>query len=261
MKKTKEDTNRRNHMESKRFRKKQISSLKWGKVKPLGFFEGIALKYAGYRDGKLKLPAKEGDTWRSPFLDEEVSKYHEFCFRMWGRLQLAVEDSLTRVNHLMKSIPQTEQTLANARKVLTDEGERIRLCCRSRRKGEENLTDEQVNRRREKELSSHLLSLQGKVHMLEKTLEQETAELFFLRSNLQELEQSTGMICRRVLEHTKLRAAAYWNAAMKYQSGDLPLPMTPGLEINQKAESAYRLSSARLLGAAEPEYQDEKEAS
>jgi len=261
MRKAKEDTNRRNHRESKRFRKKQISSLKRGKVKPLGFFEGMALKYAGYKDGKRRLPAKEGDTWRSPFLDEEVRKYHEFCFRMWGRLQLTTEDKRTRVSRLMKSIPQTEQSLANARKVLTDEGERIRLCCRSRRKGEENLTDEQVYRRREKELSSQLLSLQGKVHMLEKTLEQETAELFFLRSTLQELEQSTGMICRRVLEHTKLRVAAYWNAVMKHQSGDLPLPMTPGLEINQKAESAYRLSSVRLLGAAEPEYQDEKEAS
>lgn len=259
MTKFKKEKKYKSSNETKQFHKKQISSLKRGKIKSLGFFEKMALRHAGRRDGKRGLPAKEDGIWRSPYLDAEVKKYQEFCFKMWGRLQLTSEDSLTRVSQLLETIPETERALAESKTALADECKRIRLRCGTRRKGEETLTEEQVYRRREKEFSSQLLPLQGRVHTLEKILEQETEELLFLRSSLKELEQSTSMICGRVLEHTKLRAAAYWDAALKHHPENLSLPMTPVLEIVREAELTYRQSCARLLGNGVLEGCEEKE--
>ena len=137
MTKLKKEKKPKNSNEAKHFHKKQISSLKRGKVKSLGFFEKMALRHAGRRDGKQGLPVEEEGTWRSPCLDAEVKKYQEFCFKMWGRLQLTVEDSLTRVSQLLKTIPETERALAEAKAALAEECKHIRLRCGTRRKGEE----------------------------------------------------------------------------------------------------------------------------
>ena len=225
---------------NKRFYRKQVRSLKRGHVKPLSLTEKMELKNAGRRDGQLGLPAEEDGIWRSPYLDEEVRKYEEFCYKTWGRLQLATEPHHARINLLEKTIPETEQALAEARKLLADQEYQLQLAGKIRKKGEENLTDELVRNRRRAEHAAQLLTIQSKVHALEFQLERDSAELHKLKSLLKELEITTSVICKRVEEHTKLRVAAYWREAMKYRQGEGTMPLTPKLEIHCEAEQLYR---------------------
>lgn len=238
---------KRSPAEAKRFRRQQLLSLNRGKLKPLRFFERIRLWLAGRRDGKRGLPAEENGIWRSPYLDGEVRKYQEFCCRMWGRLQLEAEERRADIRRLQSAIPHTEALLREAREVLDEEKRSLALRCGIRRKGEESMTDAQVRCRRERELAPRLSELQSRVRALEDRLEREKAGILAKRSDLLEAEESTAMICRRVLEHTGLRAAAYWGAAMKYRPEGSAMPMTPTLEVSREAEADYR-RAAFLLG-------------
>ena len=237
---------------SRNFSKKQLGSLKRDQVKPLRVFEKIEVNAAGRHDGKQSLPVKEGNVWHSPYLDEELKKYQEYCYRLWGRLQLTTEPHRTRIDLLKKTLPETRRALSEAREALAGQEHKMHLTARIRRKGEDSLTDEQVQRRRENELASQLMPFQSAVRDLEHQLETDTAELAHLESLLKELEQSTTVICRRVEEHTKLRVAAYWSAAMKHQAGERTMPMTPTLEISREAEQMYRRGELLPVNCAAP---------
>ena len=201
-------------MKNKQMRNSRISKLGKGKVKGVGFFEGILLKITGRIDGARNLPRECGDGhWISPHLDREVRSYDEFSSRMWGQLQIEEEDEYARLGVLMDSLVHTKSQLESVEADLA-----TALSCEagvdtSRKHGESKLTDAQVTARRANERAKRLAPLRSRISTLQSKLVAEVDEFSSLRNKIIEDNNSTRMICARVKDHLLQRMDVYWNSA------------------------------------------------
>lgn len=230
----------------------RISYLNKGKVKGIGFFEGIGLKIRGRIDGSRNLPRECDDGhWCSPHLDREVRSYDEFSSKMWGQLQIEEEDEYARLGALMDSIRNTlvqlETAKADLKEALSYEGTHDT----SRRHGESKLTDAQVTARRANERAKRLALLRSRISTLQSKLVAEVDEFSSLRNKIIEDNNSTRMICARVKDHLLQRMDAYWNSAMLKHSENARMPAVPSIEVASRAEAVYMEPHQALMQRAE----------
>ena len=230
----------------------RISYLNKGKVKGIGFFEGIGLKIRGRIDGSRNLPRECDDGhWCSPHLDREVRSYDEFSSKMWGQLQIEEEDEYARLGALMDSIRNTlvqlETAKADLKEALSYEGTHDT----SRRHGESKLTDAQVTARRANERAKRLALLRSRISTLQSKLVAEVDEFSSLRNKIIEDNNSTRMICARVKDHLLQRMDVYWNSAMLKHSENARMPAVPSIEVASRAEAVYMEPHQALMQRAE----------
>ena len=230
----------------------RISYLNKGKVKGIGFFEGIALEIRGRIDGSRNLPRECDDGhWCSPHLDREVRSYDEFSSKMWGQLQIEEEDEYARLGALMDSIGNTlvqlETAKADLKEALSYEGTHDK----SRKHGENKLTDAQVAARRANERAKRLAPLRSRINTLQSKLVTEVDEFSSLRNKIIEDNNSTRMICARVRDHLLQRMDVYWNSAMHKHSENTKMPVVPSIEVASRAEAVYMESHKALMRRAE----------
>lgn len=239
-------------MKNKQMRNSRISKLGKGKVKGVGFFEGILLKITGRIDGARNLPRECGDGhWLSPHLDREVRSYDEFSSRMWGHLQIEKEDEYARLGVLMDSLVHTKSQLESAEADLA-----AALSCEagvdtSRRHGENKLTEAQVTARRANERAMRLAPLRSRVSTLQSKLIAEMDEFSALRNKIIEDNNSTRMICARVKDHLLQRMDEYWNSALLKHSENARMPAVPSIEVTSRAEDIYMEPHKALMQRAE----------
>lgn len=239
-------------MKNKQMKNSRISKLGKGKVKGVGFFEGILLKITGRIDGARNLPRECGDGhWLSPHLDREVRSYDEFSSRMWGQLQIEEEDEYARLGVLMDSLVHTKSQLESAEADLA-----AALSCEagvdaSRKHGESKLTDAQVAARRASERAKRLAPLRRQVNELQSKLVAEVDEFSALRNKIVEDNNSTRMICARVKDHLLQRMCVYWNSAMIKHSENARMPAVPSIEVTSRAEAVYMEPHKTLMQRAE----------
>lgn len=239
-------------MKNKQIRNSRISNLGKGKVKGVGFVEGILLKITGRIDGARNLPRECDDGyWLSPHLDREVHSYAEFSSRMWGQLQLEEEDEYARLGVLMDSLADTKSQLESAEADLA-----AALSCEvgvdtSRKYGESKLTDAQVAARRANERAKRLAPLRSRIGTLRSNLAAEVDEFFALRNKIVEDNNSTRMICARVKDHLLQRMDVYWNSAMIKHSENAMMPVVPSIEVTSRAEDVYMELHKELMLRAE----------
>lgn len=239
-------------MKNKQIKNSRISKLGKGKIKGVGFFEGILLKITGRIDGARNLPRECGDEhWLSPHLDREVRSYDEFSSRMWGQLQIEEEDEYARLGVLMDSLVHTKSQLESAEADLT-----AALSCEagvdtSRKHGESKLTDTQVAARRASERAKRLAPLRRQVAELQSKLVAEVDEFSALRNKIVEDNNSTRMICARVKDHLLQRMCVYWNSAMIKHSESARMPAVPSIEVTSRAEAVYMEPHKVLMQRAE----------
>lgn len=229
----------------------RLSSLKKGKVKRIGFFERIALKIAGYADGKRNLPRDGASGWMSPHLDKEVRSYDEFASRMWGRLQVEKEEDYARLGELMDSIAHTKSLLDEAKATLEGAEAKEKSADISRKKGESKLTDAQVAARRSNERAKRLAPIKGRVSSLQSKITSEIDEFSQLRNKIIEDNNSTRMICNRVRDHIYQRLDIYWNAALRKHSDKANMPVIPCVEVASRSEAVYMEPHKNLMQKAE----------
>lgn len=239
-------------MKNKQMRNSRISKLSKGKIKGIGFFEGIGLKIRGRIDGSRNLPRECDDgRWCSPHLDRETRSYDEFSCKMWGQLQIEEEDEYARLGALMDSIRNTlvqlETAKADLKEALTYEGTHDT----SRKHGENKLTDAQVAARRANERAKRLAPLRSRISTLQKKLVAEVDEFSFLRNKIIEDNNSTRMICARVRDHLLQRMDVYWNSAMFKHSENARMPVVPSIEVTSRAEAVYMEPHQALMQRAE----------
>ena len=237
---------------NKKLKDSRISNLSKGKVKGIGFFEGIGLKSRGRIDGARNLPRECGDGhWISPHLDREVRSYDEFSSHMWGQLQIEEEDEYARLGVLMDSLVHTKSQLESAEADLA-----ASLSCKagvdtSRKHGESKLTDAQVTARRASERAKRLAPLRRRVRDLQSKLVAEVDEFSTLRNKIIEDDNSTRMICARVKDHLLQRIDVYWNSAMLKHSENARMPAVPAIEVTSRAEAVYMEPHKALMQRAE----------
>lgn len=239
-------------MKNNQLKESRISKLSKGKVKGVGFFEGLGLKIRGRIDGRRNLPreCKDGQ-WISPHIEREVRSYDEFSSRMWGHLQIEEEDEYARLGSLMESIAHTKTQLEDAKVDLTDALAREGSPGSTRKHGESKLTDAQVTARRSNERAKRLAPLRSRVSGLQNKLVTEIDEFSALRSKIIEDNNSTRMICSRVRDHLFQRLNVYWNSALYKHSDNDRMPAVPAIEITSRAERVYMEPHTALMEKAE----------
>lgn len=239
-------------MKKNQIRDSRIANLNKGKVKGVGFFEGIKLKFSGRIDGKRGLPREDGTGhWTSPHIDREIRSYDEFASKMWGQLQLEEEEAFARLGELMDSVVHIRTQLETAKEELerhrTAEGTFDNI----RRHGESKLTEAQVLARRANERSKRISPLKNRINSLQDKLIAEIDEFSRVRNKIIEDNNSTRMICFRVRDHLYQRLAVYWNSALCKHPENKKMPTTPCVDIVFHAEDIYMKPHQLLMQKAE----------
>lgn len=239
-------------MKNNKLKTARISKLGKGKVKGVGFFEGILLKITGHIDGARNLPRECDDGyWLSPHLDREVRSYDEFSSHMWGHLQIEEEDEYARLGELMDSLVHTRSQLESAEVDLATALSHESGVDTSRRHGENKLTEAQVTARRANERTKRLTPLRSRVSTLQSKLVAEMDEFSALRNKIIEDNNSTRIICARVKDHLLQRMDVYWNSALLKHSENARMPAVPSIEVTSRAEDIYMEPHKALMKRAE----------
>lgn len=237
---------------NKSFRRKRLKTLARGKAKHIGFFEAIPLKILGCADGARGMPQNsDGSGWNSAFMNREINAYEEFCSRIWAALQLESEDSYAGMDQLIDSIMHTQVLLEETRRNLSAAAYHEDHAQAVRQNGEDKLTDTQVETRRAKERAKRLAFFQSRIDTLERQLTSYAAEFSRLRTKLTEEDNSTKLICERVMNHTLQRLDVYWSSVLRKHPQKAELPDAPAVRLTFRSEQTYMKQHEALRNKAE----------
>ena len=214
------------------------STLKRGRTGRLRMSERVFLSFRGRQDGRMGLPKEKDDgSWDSPVLAGERAAYEEFCADTWAKHQVSMSGDHENVRNLTERIDRlTEEIGKLDREIGELEGrgvETFRKC------GEENISEAQVRLRRRKE---HERRINGKRELRKERagmLEEAAEEREKSRNRILEADHAVRLLCEKVGDHTRMRMAAYWSAALKEHREAEVVPAAPNLEIPNDAERTY----------------------
>ncbi len=230
-----------------KMRKQRYKKVNTGKGKKVGFFESVGLKIKGFCDGRKGIPRQtDKDDWFSPFMNQEVNSFEEFCSHTWGSLQIENEGEYARLEELMDGIRQKKRLLEAAKADFAVAATRENDSEFARKKGEDNLTDAQIRARRKAEKEKKLAPVKKKVAGLEQELKNAEEAFSALHSKLVEDDNTTRLICHRVRNHILIRLDVYWNSALRRHPDGASMPVVPVIELEDEAEEAY-LSLHKVL--------------
>lgn len=242
-------------VDREKMRKQRYKKVNTGKGKKVGFFESIGLKIKGFCDGRKGFPRQtDKDDWYSPFMNQEVNSFEEFCSHTWGSLQIENEGEYARLKELMDGIRQKKGLLEAAR---ADLAVAVAVATKrendsesSRKKGEDKLTDTQIRARRKAEKEKKLAPVKSKVAGLEQELKNAEEAFSDLHSKLVEDDNTTRLICHRVRDHVLMRLDVYWNSVLRRHPDGASMPVVPVLELKDEAEEAYLRPHKELMKRA-----------
>lgn len=238
-------------VDREKMRKQRHKKVNNGRGKKVGFFESIGLKIKGFCDGSKGFPRQtDKEDWYSPFINQEVNSFEEFCSHTWGSLQIENEGEYARLEELMDGIRQKKGLLEVARAELGVANRRESDSESARKKGEDKLTDAQIRTRRKAEKEKKLAPLKNKVAGLERELKDAEEAFSDLHSKLVEDDNTTRLICHRVRDHILMRLDVYWNSALGRHPDGASMPVVPTLELKDEAEEAYLRPHKELMKRA-----------
>lgn len=235
-------------VDREKMRKQRYKKVNTGKGRNVGFFEGTGLKIKGFFDGRKGFPRQtdKGD-WYSPFMNQEVNSFEEFCSHTWGSLQIENEGEYARLEELMDGIRQKKGFLEVARADLDVAVKRENDSESVRKRGEDKLTDAQVSARRKAEKDKKLAPVKRKVEGLEQELKDAEEAFSDLHSKLVEDDNTTRLICHRVRDHMLMRLDVYWNSSLRRHPEGASMPVVPVLDLTDEAEEAYLRPHKELM--------------
>ena len=238
-------------MDREKMRKQRHKKVNTGKGKKVGFFESIGLKIKGFCDGRKGFPRQtDSNDWYSPFMNQEVNSFEEFCSHTWGSLQIENEGEYARLEELMDGIRQKKRLLEVAKEDLAVVAKRENDSEPVRKKGEDKLTDAQVRARRKDEKEKKLAPVKSKIAGLEQELKNAEEAFSDLHSKLVEDDNTTRLICHRVRDHVLMRLDVYWNSALRRHSDGASMPVVPILDLKDEAEEVYLRPHKELMKRA-----------
>lgn len=234
-----------------KMRKQRHKKVNTGKGKKVGFFESIGLNVKGFCDGRKGFPRQtDKDDWYSPFMNQEVNSFEEFCSHTWGSLQIENEGKYVRLEELMDGIRQKKGLLEVAKADIAVAANMESDSESARKKGEEKLTDAQVRARRKAEKKKKLAPVKSKVAGLEQELKNAEEAFSDLHSKLVEDDNTTRLICHRVRAHVLMRLDVYWNSALRRHPDGASMPVVPVMDLKDEAEEAYLRPHKELMKRA-----------
>lgn len=230
-------------------RRKRLKELRRGNIKNVSLWEMISLRHAGKTDGMEGLPRQREDgSWTSAFMEREQGRFEEFCGQMWSLLQFEKEERYARLAELMDEIPKLKAAAMELdREMLAMEKD---SSFHSRKRGEEALTEDQVQLRRERELVLLAEPLRGRMQELRHRTAADAEEFSQIIGSLEEDCNSIRMAIQRVREHSLQRLDIYWNTALKYHPMGEAMPPVPESVMTFRAEETYTALHRELMARA-----------
>lgn len=216
------------------------SELAWdlrrGKNRKLGILETIGLKLAGKADGKAGLPKDAGSgRWSSAFMAKEETSFAEYCDRLWGNQQIKLHSA-----HAQRDVAYAEILSLTARMaLLTENAPQAVDFSFSRKQGEEELSQTQVEERRAREFSRERSAYLAEVDALEGELAERYKELELVHSYIQESDNAARLISQRVMDRCYQRLEVYWRAAYRVHPEASKMPASSGCVLSSQAEDTY----------------------
>ena len=206
-------------------------------ARQLGVFEAFRMRLRGYADGQHGTPRETPDhNWTSPLLQREIDAQQEHRERVWGTLQIELKPYHIRAESLLTVISAQKRKLAELRADIVSVDEEALA---SRKRGEEQLSDEQVGARRQRELDRRNSGILAECRGVEAYLDTCCEELAILYCFITESENTARLTCERVMDHTRQRVDAYWRASMRVHPRGEDMPVVPYLPRETAAEHAY----------------------
>jgi DNA repair exonuclease SbcCD ATPase subunit len=189
----------------------------------------------GQRDGHHALPKQdETGSWISPLLQDEVNAYDAFCVFAWGELQEKHEQTHREISRLCQEIHRTEERLTAQRKAAP-----LPPDLSARLHGEENLSEQIIRNRRQREYEQQNAGYFSKLHQTETALDQARRQLSELHSAVQSAEKTTSMLCERAAGQATKRIIVYWQGALRTHPMYAAIPPVPEVVMQSNAEADY----------------------
>lgn len=214
------------------------TTLRRGRTGRLRLSERVSLSIRGRQDGRRGLPKEaEGGSWDSPVLAGERAAYEEFCAGTWARHQASVREDHENVRNLTERITRLEGEAGELdREIRELEEEEPEVF---RKFGEENISEAQVQLRRKREHDRQAEGRKQARKELEWKISEAREERERSRNRILEADHAVRLLCEKVGDHTRMRMAAYWRAALKEHGEMERMPAAPGLELSNDAERVY----------------------
>lgn len=212
--------------------------LQNAKTKNLGLFEALNMWFLGKGDGRAGLPRQaRSEEWESPRLRKEKNAYAEFCDRAWGSTQLELAEHYKNVGALVDQIKRKEELLERLLQEAPQPPDDVYF--QTRKSGEEDLPEDIVRSRRNRELAEQKAPYYAKLRALKQDIETAVTQMDQVQAHIIETNNFTRMVCERVKYHTEQRRDTYWNAAWRMHPEKDKMPITPEPLKESEAELTY----------------------
>lgn len=186
--------------------------IKRGKSTELSLFEKVMLKNTGRNDALHGLPEKaDGETWISPFIHKEMNACNESHYKVYGRLQVFLEDSYRKAGELAEKIAYLETYIEDLRSAMPQSPNAGSADLR--KGGEERLTDSQVLRRRQREYDVETREAFLKIDKIREEMDAAYRSLIEINNLLVQKNTEADIACSKIRSHTQQRVDYYWSAA------------------------------------------------
>lgn len=240
-----------------------LSQLKRETRARLGFIELLILKREGKRDGLHSLPREDAEgNWTSPTIQKEINACNEAHNRIYGTLQVKLEEKYKRALELAENVSHNNERLEKLRAEMPMPVDDSFL--HVRKHGEDKLTDSQIYNRRLRECSRGIERIRKEINKVREETETFYKELIELKNYLCQVNHEADIVCERIRCHTQQRIDFYWNFASHtaYESKRIIPPAYVGIPVPNIVDSYRRMHEAeeQLIEETVNQYNRLKEA-
>lgn len=186
-------------------------ALRTRRMERVGSIERLFLIRAGKRDASIGLP-KEGNDgrWMTAYIQREVGSCNETLSRRQQLIQKRMMVHYAHAKELAGNIQQVESEAAQVIKRIpeapTEEEAYIR------KHGEEELTDEQVCKRRVREYERTRQKIEEEAALIRGKADDDVKKLIKEESFISQVEELLEIYSSRIIYHSISRIEVYWNS-------------------------------------------------
>lgn len=198
-------------------------TLKSKTMARIGYIERFFLKRAGLTDARAGLPKEwDGRMWLTAFIQKEKSACNETISKKMLIVQHRLQNHYVLAMELAGRIKQIENQANLIAKRFPAEPTDIEL--NHRKNGEDDLTDEQIHRRRRCEYEKARLRIEKEVADVMKRADDDIRSLFIEESFISQMEHLAEIYVLRIKNHSRQRIDVYWSVLYANCEGREKIP-------------------------------------
>lgn len=185
-------------------------TTKKGMRSRLSVFEAISLWNTARRDGRAGLPKHDASgLWTSPTVQKEINACNETHGKVFATLRLELEKDYVEAATLSDRILRYEARIDELSLNMPAPMHKEDGCIR--KQGEEQLSDAQIKRRRQREYDKLGAAARAELVEVQRKMEDCYEKLVELNNYLLEKNHEATIICEKIRSHTQQRIDYYWN--------------------------------------------------